>query len=154
MLSHFICVQLNLCPWIIDHQASMSVEFSRQEYWSGLPCLPPEDLPDLGIKLECLMSLALAGKFFTTSTHWEAHKRLYILKSMWKSGFRCKLICLKDYSLYSNIHSFLHDLQQYFVMLISFPYKLLVSKYAENTTFSFEVFMLNRMPCAEWTLRK
>ena len=46
--------------------------FSRQEYWNGLPCPPPGDLPDPGIKLECLMSPALAGAFFTTSATWDA----------------------------------------------------------------------------------
>ena len=40
--------------------------FSRQEYWSGLPCPPPGDLPDPGIETESLMSHALAGMFFTT----------------------------------------------------------------------------------------
>jgi len=39
--------------------------FSRQEYWSGLPCPPPEDLPHPGIKPTFLMSSALAGRFFT-----------------------------------------------------------------------------------------
>ena len=46
--------------------------FSRQEYWSGLPCLPPEDLPEPGIKPACLTSLALGRGFFTTSPTWEA----------------------------------------------------------------------------------
>ena len=41
--------------------------FSRQEYWSGLPCSPPGDLPDLGIEPPSLKSPALAGEFFTTS---------------------------------------------------------------------------------------
>ena len=49
------------------------MEFSRQEYWSGLPLPAPGDLPDLEIKLEFLASLALAGRFFTTSTNWEAN---------------------------------------------------------------------------------
>ena len=43
--------------------------FSRQEYWSGLPFLPPGDLSNPGIEP---VSLALAGRFFTTSTTWEA----------------------------------------------------------------------------------
>ena len=47
--------------------------FSRQEYWSGLPCPPPGDLPNLGIKPVSLMSLALAGRFFTSRATWEAH---------------------------------------------------------------------------------
>ena len=46
--------------------------FSRQEYWSGLPCLPPGDLPDPGIEPVSLMSPELAGKFFTTGATWEA----------------------------------------------------------------------------------
>jgi len=41
--------------------------FSRQEYWSGLPCPLPGDLPDPGIEPESLMSPALAGGVFTTS---------------------------------------------------------------------------------------
>ena len=46
--------------------------FSRQEYWSGLPFPPPEDLPDPGFELVSLKFSALAGGFFTTSTAWEA----------------------------------------------------------------------------------
>ena len=46
--------------------------FPKQEYWSGLPRLPPADLPDPGVKPVSLMSPALAGGFFTTSTTWEA----------------------------------------------------------------------------------
>ena len=40
--------------------------FTRQEYWSGLPCPPPEDLPDAGVKPVSLVSPALTGSFFTT----------------------------------------------------------------------------------------
>ena len=71
MLSCFRCVQLFMTPWTLDHQAPLSMGFSRQEYWSGLPCPPPGDLPDPGIDLS-LMSVALAGGFFTTSATWEA----------------------------------------------------------------------------------
>ena len=50
----------------VASQASLSMEFSKQEYWSGLPCPSPEDLQDLGIEPVSLMSLALAGGLFTT----------------------------------------------------------------------------------------
>ena len=50
--------------------------FSRQEYWSGMPCPLPGDLPDAGIEPMSLMSPALAGGFFTTSTTWEAKKQI------------------------------------------------------------------------------
>ena len=50
----------------------MSMGFSGQEYWSGLPYPIPNDLPNPGIEPKCLTSLALAAGFFTTSTAWEA----------------------------------------------------------------------------------
>ena len=43
-------VQLFVTPWTVDHQASPSMEFSRHEYWSGLPFPSPEDLSDPGIE--------------------------------------------------------------------------------------------------------
>ena len=55
-----------MTPWTIGHQAHLSMEFSRQEYWSGLPFPPPGDLPDPGMKLASPASLALAGRFFST----------------------------------------------------------------------------------------
>ena len=48
-------------------QDPLSVEFARQEYWSGLPCPPPGDPPDPGIKPASFMSPALAAGFFTTA---------------------------------------------------------------------------------------
>ena len=60
-------VQLFATPWTVAHQAPLSMEFFRQEYWSGLPFPTPGDLLDPGIKPMSLGSLALAGRFFTTS---------------------------------------------------------------------------------------
>ena len=71
MLSPFSLVCLFAVPWIVVHQAPLSMGFSRQEYWIGLPCPPPRDLPNPGIKASSLMFLALAGGFFTTSATWE-----------------------------------------------------------------------------------
>ena len=75
MLSRFSCVRLFVTPWTAAHQAPLSMGFSRQEYWSGLPGPPPGDLPDPGIKPTSLVSPVLAGRFFTTSTTWEAKKQ-------------------------------------------------------------------------------
>ena len=50
VLSCLSCHQLFATLWIIAHQAPLSVGFSRQEYWSGLSCPPPGDLPDSGIE--------------------------------------------------------------------------------------------------------
>ena len=57
MLSHFIRVQLFATLWTVANQAPLSMGFSRQEYWSGFPCLSPGDLPDLGIEPTSLVSL-------------------------------------------------------------------------------------------------
>ena len=58
--------------WSVAGQAPPSMGFSRQEYWSGLPCPPPGDLPQPGIEPASVMSPALAGRFFTISATWEA----------------------------------------------------------------------------------
>ena len=50
MPSHFSDAQLFVIQWTIACQAPLSMGFSRQEYWSGLPCSPPGDLPDPGIE--------------------------------------------------------------------------------------------------------
>ena len=61
------------CPtlcnlWTVAHQAPLSMGFSRQEYWSGLPFPSPGDPADPGIKPTCLASPALAGGFLTTKS--------------------------------------------------------------------------------------
>ena len=58
-----------LPPWTVTCQVLLFIEFSRQEYWSWLPLAAPMDLPDTGIEL---VSPALAGRFFTTSSTEEA----------------------------------------------------------------------------------
>ena len=67
--------------WTVAYQSSLFMEFSRRECWSGLPCPPPGNLPHPGIELESLMSSALAGRYFTTSTIWEVSSEGYHLTS-------------------------------------------------------------------------
>ena len=71
--SCFSHVRLYAMQRTVASQAPLSMGFSRQEYWSGLPFPSPGDLPDPGIEPVSLMSPALAGRFFTTSTTWEVH---------------------------------------------------------------------------------
>ena len=59
-------VQLSVTPWTVVHQSPLSMQFFRQEYWNGLPFPTLGDLPNPGIKSVSLLSLALAGRFFTT----------------------------------------------------------------------------------------
>ena len=73
-LCQFNHARLFATLWTVACQAPLSMGFSRQEYWSGLPCSLPEDLPNPEIQPASLMSPALAGRFFTTSAMWEAHE--------------------------------------------------------------------------------
>ena len=63
------CVLLFLTPWTIAHQAPLSMGFSQQEYWSGLPFIPPGNLSDPGIEPA---SPAIVGGFFTTKLYGKA----------------------------------------------------------------------------------
>ena len=72
-------VRDQLCPTLCDsmdynHQAPLTMELFRQEYWSGLPFPSPEDLPNVGIEAASLASPALTGRFFTT-VHSESPRR-------------------------------------------------------------------------------
>ena len=66
ILSRFSRVQLFVTPWTVVHQAPLSTGFPGQEYWSGLPFPPPEDLPDSRIEQVSPAAPALAGGFFTS----------------------------------------------------------------------------------------
>ena len=73
---------LQLCPILCDPVGCRppdfhgSVGFSTQEYWSELPCPSPRDFSNLGIEIMSLISPALAGMFFDTSTTWEDRSNL------------------------------------------------------------------------------
>ena len=69
-------------PWTVARQAPLSMGFSRQECWSGLPFHSPGDLPDPGIEPAFLLSPALAGGLFTTGATWEPNVVLIIV--IWK----------------------------------------------------------------------
>ena len=79
-IEHAVCVYINthICvlslshvplfvtPRTVAHQAPLSMGFSRQEYWRGVPFPTPGDLPDPGVEPKSLSFPALAGRFFTT----------------------------------------------------------------------------------------
>ena len=74
MLSCFHHVLLFEIPCTVAHQTPLSMGFSRREYWCCLPCAPPGDFIDPGIKPISLMSPTLAGGYFITGSTWEAPK--------------------------------------------------------------------------------
>ena len=107
-IEYVVCVYISMeyCPcvlscfclfemlWTVAHQAPQLMGFSRQGYWSGWPCSPPEDLTNPGTEPVSLMSPALAGRFFTTTAILEpqngillSHKKewdfCYLQKHRW-----------------------------------------------------------------------
>ena len=72
VLSHFSHVWFCATLRTVARQAPLSMEISRQEYWSGYPFPPLGDLSNPGIESVSLTSPALAGTFFTASAPWEA----------------------------------------------------------------------------------
>ena len=85
------------------------MEFSRQEYWSGLPCPSPGYLPNPGIEPSSFMSSALAGKFFTSSATWEAHLFIFDFVSFTLvdgSKNKAVVIYVKDCSAHVFIQKF------------------------------------------------
>ena len=121
VLGHFSYVRLCVTLW--THQAPLSIGFSRQEHWSGLPCPPPGDLPDSGIKPASFMSPALPGdRFFTIRATWEAYIYIYIY--MFVEG------CFVHYRMFNSIFNFyLWDTGSY--PLASFVRTKNISRYCQ-----------------------
>ena len=73
---------MSVTPRTAARQTPLSMAFSGQEYWSGLPYLPPGDLSNAGIQVTSLTSPVLAGVFFPTSTTWEAWEgKIMVIKT-------------------------------------------------------------------------
>ena len=75
MLSHLVVSDSFGTPWTVPCQTPLSVGFSRQEYWSGLPFPTLGDLPNPRIEPVSSVSPALAGKFFTIEPHGKPYIR-------------------------------------------------------------------------------
>ena len=74
VLSHFSRIRLFATLWTVARQVSLSMGFCRQEYWDGLPCPPPEDLPTPGIEPTSLKPPTLAEGFLISSATWGARR--------------------------------------------------------------------------------
>ena len=92
--SHFSRIGLFAALWTIARQAPLSMGYSRQEFWSGLPYVPLEDLPNPGTKPMSLKSPALAGRFFTSSATWETLLVWLFLCSMVLFSILCVCVCV------------------------------------------------------------
>ena len=86
VLSVFSRVRLFVAPWTVAHQAPLSIGFSRQEYWSGLPCPFPGDLPNPGTEPECPASPALP-----VDSLWLSHWRSPVMAQFSSVHFSCSV---------------------------------------------------------------
>ena len=130
MLNHFSHVQLFATPCAIAHQAPLSMGFSTQEHWSGLPFPSPGGLLNRGIEPTSVMSPAFAGGFFTTSAPWEApcifimfvQKNISVVL-IWE-GFsgdlsvKCENTYM-NYDLYNQSYNFVYDNHEDWVRICS-----------------------------------
>ena len=88
-LSH---TQLFGTLWTVAHQSPLSMEFSKQEYWSGLTFPSSGNLPNPGIESVSSASPALAGRFFMASTAWEAPFQSYFNSSANETDFKGRAV--------------------------------------------------------------
>ena len=105
MLSHFSRVQLFAAPWTVAHQAPLSMGFHRQEYWSGLPCPPPGNLPDPGGRTHVSYISCIGRQILHHLATWEAS--LIYLRSSCKSSSCCPfhiLFALVGLSLHQSLY--------------------------------------------------
>ena len=90
VLSHFSRVRLFVTPWTVAHQA-LFMGFSRQEYWSGLPCPPPRDLPAPRTEPVSFMSPALVGFFATSACSQAQCSPMLVLLDVRGKMWKCPL---------------------------------------------------------------
>ena len=90
-------------PWTVAHQAPLSMGFSRQEYWNGLPFPSPGDLPDPWIETASPVSTALAEGFFTTEPPGKPHiySHIYLI-FLYNTYIKMKIYVY----IYIYLHSF------------------------------------------------
>ena len=99
-------------PWTTACQVSMSMQFPRQEYWSGLPCPPPGDLPGPGIKPMSPASPALQANFLSTELPGKPRYLYHFLVSItyWATGDENDFLKSRNVSLYILGHTILKQL--------------------------------------------
>ena len=139
VLNHFSHVQFFVTLWAVAHQAPLSMGFSRQDYWSGLPLPPPGGLPDPGTEPTCVTSPALAGCFFTTSATREAPTTLdSVLKS------RAVTLLTKAHVVKAMV----------FPAVMYRRASRTIKKVEHQRIGAFELQCLRRLPSDPWTARR
>jgi len=95
-------------PWTVACQTPLPMGLSQQEFWSGLPCFSPGDLPNPGVEPMSLASPALAGGFFTTEP--PGNPKQHLQKSVKTTHRVGEDIYLEKKTLYQNIQREKHNI--------------------------------------------
>ena len=136
MLSRFNHARIFAALWTVALQALVSMRFSRQEYWSGLPS--PRNLPDPGIEPTSLMSPASAGPSLTTGSTWshlEAFIKGFQLKIKWIRYIKTDT-CFSHFRIFSYV--LLKEMSQdfrFWVILLATGYLLLDATLGTSITY-------------------
>ena len=103
LLSHFSHVQLCVTLWTVAHQAPLSMGFSRQEYWNGLPCCPSGDFPNPETEPTSPASPALQADSLPTELHGKPRIRVSV-----NTHIICMCVCIY---IYTHTHTYIHSFQ-------------------------------------------
>ena len=148
LLSH---VQLFVTPWTVTHQEALSMGFSRQEYWSGLPFPSPRDLPDPGIKPECpalqadSLSTELSRKFIASAKNRtdSYHKvaALNTFQNVNNGNIKCFQLHSEDICSFSSglrnkcsCDPWKAEEMQFFILVEKCPVRLMISTWLKFPT--------------------
>ena len=149
----------SVTPWNVACQAPLSMGFSRQEYWGGLPFISPGDLPDPGIEPEPFASPALAGGFFITSATWEdpflLHRASFLPGCLFFSSRYLKVLP-SGISIPSTLfHSYQALVEFWILSWSSFPARPLLIRLDAVFLSLFKTFIYLAAPdlhCGMWDL--
>ena len=134
VVSHFSCVQLCATLWILACQAPLSMGFSRQEYWNGLPFPPPGDLADLGIKPASLLS----------NLHWQLGLYYWCHLGVYAHMCMCVNVCVYIYKI-MHIHTIIKYVCVYmYVYMCQLGLCKLLCILSESDSLLFMILQRNR----------
>ena len=134
--------------WTVARQAPLFMGFSRQECQSGLPCPPPADLPDPGIKPMSITSPALASRFFTASAIWEVILHVCVCVCVYTHTYIYDFLCSKSQPLLKENIGILWAVMIYYFTKIFSQFSEII-----NTIWCFPFYFFKSFFLHYWQLQ-
>ena len=160
MQSHFTHAQLFVNPWARARQAPLSMGFSRQQYWSGLPFPSPEVLPNPGIKPRDRTQVScIAGRFFTVWATREAYatilQHVCVCVHMYMCVHICTHVCVHVYThvcvwIYTHVYVCAHTYTHVYVCMHTHTHVCVYYIYVIYII--LPRVRTNLLPCKNWIL--